>query len=526
RSFELTLAFERPPPEHVSHGRSFIELAPNSVTYRRAIANLDAVARMESGTDRRRRDIWFGEAAPRMETGANGSASERLNPEQGSAWAGALAAQDIYAIHGPPGTGKSTVLAEIMASEAKRETTLLATASSNAAVDHLLELALRQGLRAVRVGHPARVSEALQQHTLDYLIETHHERAVVDELRDEAYELMGYARRQRNQGRSKDRFGRARDAKREARELLSRAEELEALVARALLDEAQVICATLSMLSGHVLRDRRFDLALVDEATQATEPLVLGAFVSARRLVLAGDPKQLPPTVLSQKAARAGLGQSALERVMSIHNTDVCTMLREQYRMNNAIMAFPSAQSYDGQLRAHSSVAERQLPDELGAPPLLFVDTAGKGFSEERQPASSSLYNPGEGELVLGHVSRLLRDGLRGEQISVISPYSAQVQWLRAQCEEASVEIDTIDAFQGRENDAVLLSFVRSNDAGEVGFLSDERRLNVALTRARKHLAMFGDSATLSSDPVYAALIEHTQSTDAYRSAWAWPESD
>ncbi len=524
RTYDITLAFDEPPPELVSRDRAFIELAPNTVSFRRARANLDAVARMESGSERRRRDAWFGDAPLRSQDTASAGESG-LNPEQTEALERALSARDLHAIHGPPGTGKSTVLAALMAEEVARGSRVVATAASNAAVDHLLELALGRGLEAVRVGHPARVSSTLRAHTLDELLEEHPDRAMLDQLRDEAFELRGYARRQRHQGRSRERFGRARDANREARALLKRAAEHERMLTRAILDEAQVVCTTLATLSGPTLEGRRFDVAVFDEATQATEPFALAAFRAADRVVLAGDPHQLPPTVLSPEAARAGLATSALERLIAAHEPDVRTLLREQYRMNGAIMAFPSQQTYDGALRAHPSVAERRL--ELAAPdaeiPFLFIDTAGKGFSEERDDDSASLRNPGEGELALAHARSLLDAGLPPSELALVTPYAAQALWLRGHSPNPEIEIDTIDAFQGREKDVVLLTLVRSNDSGELGFLHDLRRLNVGLTRARRHLVVLGDSATLSVHPTYAALIEHAQAQDAYRSAWAWP---
>lgn len=524
RTYELTLAFDRPPPETFSRDRAFIELAPNTVTHRRALANLDAVAQMESGAERRRRDAWFGDAPPRVNESAPPQHSG-LNPEQAEALQRALEARDLHAIHGPPGTGKSTVLAALMKEEASRGSRIIATAASNAAVDHLLELALTHGLEAIRVGHPARVSESLRAHTLDDKLENHPDRAMLDELRDEAFELGGYARRQRRQGRSRERHGRARDASREARALLKRADEHERLLTRALLDEAQVVCATLATLTGPTLVGRRFDLAVFDEATQATEPLALATLRAADRVVLAGDPQQLPPTVLSPAAAQAGLAVSAIERVIEVHAPEVRTLLREQYRMSAAIMEFPSKHTYAGALRAHPSVAERRLDVTAtdARVPFLFVDTAGKGFAEEPDADTASLRNPGEGELVVQHAHALLAAGLAPSQLALVTPYAAQVLWLRSRAPHPEVEIDTVDAFQGREKDAILVSLVRSNDAGALGFLKDLRRLNVSLTRARRHVVVFGDSATLSTHPTYAALIEHAMGRDAYRSAWAWP---
>ncbi|MFP2930467.1 AAA domain-containing protein, partial [Pyxidicoccus sp. 3LG] len=413
---------------------------------------------------------------------------------------------------------------------------LLCTAASNAAVDHLLDLCLDKGLRAIRVGHPARVAPRLQEHTLDIVVEDHPDRAVSRDLFDEAWSLMGYARRQRTQGRSRERFANARASTTEAKSMLDEARALEKKAVRAVLARADVVCVTLASLDSGVLSNEKFDLALLDEATQATEPLALLGFLRAPKVVLAGDPQQLPPTVLSQEAAKAGLGVSLFERLLKDHGEGVKRMLREQYRMNARIMDFPSREMYAGELRAHPSVADRTLREvltpgaqasELDAPPVLFLDTAGKGFEEEVEPTTKSLFNAGEADLVEARVRALLAAGLSPRELAVITPYSAQAHRLRERVEalHPEVEVDTVDAFQGREKDAILVSLTRSNGEGQLGFLNDLRRINVAITRARRHLFVVGDSATLSGHPFYARFIEGTQATGGYRSAWEWPDA-
>jgi predicted DNA helicase len=289
------------------------------------------------------------------------------------------------------------------------------------------------------------------------------------------------------------------------------------------------VCATCTALEGDVLGVRSFDVALLDEATQAIEPLALMAFLKAPVLILAGDPQQLAPTVLSQEAQRRGLGVSLFERLLAEHGDTVKRLLKEQYRMHGELMQFPSSEFYGGALRAHASVASRTLGEVLrpGAalelPPLLFVDTAGKGFDEACAPGSESLRNEGEAELVAGHARALLEAGLAAGELAVITPYSAQAALVREMlASEPDVEVDSVDAFQGREKDAVLVSLVRSNAQHKLGFLEDLRRLNVAMTRARRHLFVVGDSATLASHEVYARFIEHAQAGGGYRSAWEW----
>jgi predicted DNA helicase len=283
------------------------------------------------------------------------------------------------------------------------------------------------------------------------------------------------------------------------------------------------------MLDAHVLASESFDLALLDEATQAIEPLSLLAFLKAPKVILAGDHRQLPPTVLSKEAAEKGLGKSLFERILEEFGTGVKRMLREQYRMNEGIMSFPSREMYGGELRAHPSVAERRLPEllqkkEVDAPPVLFLDTAGKGFDEASAEGDESRFNEGEAALVLARARELLDAGLPPGELAIISPYRAQATRIREQLDTAEVEVDTVDAFQGREKEAVLVSLVRSNPEGNLGFLADLRRMNVAMTRPRRHLFVVGDSATLCGNPFYARFVEEAQKAGGYRSAWEWPE--
>jgi superfamily I DNA and/or RNA helicase len=528
----VQLAFDREPPPFLHEGLLRLDRIPNDVTYERVRAGLARVKALDKGTERRKREVLLGNEPPRFDTPRDLSPTRPLNPEQQDAVARALSAEDFFLVHGPPGTGKSTVLAEIAAQAVARGQRLLCTAASNAAVDHLLDLCLDKGLRAVRVGHPARVTPRLQEHTLDLIVEEHPDRVLARDLFDEAFELFGYARRQRTQGRSRERFSNARASTTEAKSLMDDARKLERKAVRAVLERSDVVCVTLASLESGVLSHESFDLALLDEATQATEPLTLLGFLRAPTVIFAGDPQQLPPTVLSQEAAKAGLATSLFERLLADHGEGVKRMLREQYRMNTAIMSFPSKEMYGGELRAHPSVADRTLMDVLtpgasvDAPPVLFLDTAGKGFEEELEKETGSLFNPGEADLVVARARELLAAGLAPRELAVIAPYRAQARGLRERIEALSpeVEVDTVDAFQGREKDAVLVSLTRSNAEGQLGFLTDLRRINVAMTRARRHLFVVGDSATLSTHAFYARFIESTQEASSYRSAWEWAE--
>jgi superfamily I DNA and/or RNA helicase len=525
----LQVAFEAPPPEWLAEGRLRIDLVGSDVTFSRAREGLGRLKALDRGRSGERRDVLLGAAPARFERPPDFEASRPLNPEQREAVTLSLSARDFALVHGPPGTGKSSVLAEVAVQLARQGRRLLAAAASNAAVDHLLELCLAAGLRAVRVGHPARVLPHLQAHTLDLAVEEHPDRKLARELFDEAFDLLGYARRQRSRGRSRERFANAREASAEARRLMGEARELERRAVAALLDSAQVVCATLAMLGSPLLAPRRFDVALLDEATQAIEPLSLLAFLKAEVLILAGDPQQLPPTVLSQEAGRGGLGVSLFERLLADHGAPVVRMLEEQHRMHEALMGFPSREIYAGRLRAHPEIATRSLAEvlapgaEVDAPPLLFLDTAGRGFEETPAPGTESLRNEGEAELVAARARALLAAGLAPRELAVITPYRAQAALLRERLADLpELEVDSVDAFQGREKDAVLVSLVRSNAERRLGFLEDLRRMNVALTRARRHLFVVGDSATLAAHDFYARLIEHAHALGGWRSVWEW----
>lgn len=531
----LTLVFERVPPEHVTEGRLRVDLVHSDVTNQRARRAIEVLQGAERGDLKRKRELLTGRAAPSSESAASAlpsseAAPSALNPEQAEAVVRALQASDFFLVHGPPGTGKSTVLATIARRAVDAGQRLLCTAASNAAVDHLLELCVAQGLSVVRLGHPARVLPHLTAHTLDVRVEHHPDRRLSRALFDEALELMGYARRQRTQGRSRQRFANARASAASARALFDEARELERRAVRAVLDEADAVCATCSTLESGLLAQRSFDLALLDEATQAIEPLALWAFLKARRVVLAGDPEQLPPTVLSSGALELGLGVSLFERLLKLHGPSPYVLLREQYRMHAAIMAFPSEASYGGALRAHETAATRDLAPLLARPiadaaPVLFIDTAGKGYEERVDSAGQSTSNPEEAELVTRRARELLAAGLSASDLGIITPYRAQASLLRDALGDDRLEIDTVDAFQGREKEAILVSMTRSNLDGSIGFLDDTRRMNVALTRARRHLFIAGDSATLARHRYYERLIASIQERGGYRSAWEWPDA-
>ena len=359
------------------------------------------------------------------------------------------------------------------------------------------------------------------EHTLDAQVRAHESSRIAQELSDEALRLRRDARKKHDR-RGPNRFGEARAGEREARQLFAEARKLVAKAEEAVLDRAGVVCATLTGLPPGPtgpLRGRRFALAVVDEATQAVEPAVYLALLRADRAVLAGDHLQLPPTILSIHAQEGGLGLSLFERLLVAHGDALKVTLAEQHRMNEVIMRYPSDALYGGCLRAHPDVAHAAIDDC----PFELIDTAGRGFEEESPVGSDSKMNPGEAELAAAEVERLIARGIPATDIAVISPYDGQVQRIRQRLEpllDAGLEVDTVDGFQGREKDAVIVSLVRSNPDGQIGFLADVRRMNVALTRARRKLIVIGDGATISRHPFYAGLLTYAERISAWRSAW------
>jgi superfamily I DNA and/or RNA helicase len=447
-----------------------------------------------------------------------------LNPSQLDAVRFALSARDFAIIHGPPGTGKTTTVVELIRQAVRRGDRVLACAPSNLAVDNLLERLVAAGERAVRLGHPARVLPALREHTLDLMVEDHADARLARKLTKEAFALF---RKAGKYTRAKPEPGARRDMRQEARALLADARRLEDQAAERILDSATVLCATTTGLDSEVLGRRAFDLVVIDEAAQSTEPGCWIPLLRGGRLVLAGDHCQLPPTIVSREAAAQGYGVSMMERLAGLYGEAVTRPLRVQYRMNEAIMAFSALEFYGGELEADASVSGRLLIDLPGVArgpltetPVEFIDTAGAGYDEELEPDGESRLNRQEAALVERKVRALLEAGVAAADVAVIAPYAAQVRLLRERLPLPGLEVDSVDGFQGREKEAVVISLVRSNPEGEIGFLADVRRMNVALTRARGKLLVVGDSATLAAHPFYQRLFEYFEGLGAYRSVW------
>ena len=446
-----------------------------------------------------------------------------LNAAQREAIRFALSAEDIAIIHGPPGTGKTTSVVEFIRQAVARGEKVLACAPSNTAVDNLLERLAASGQRVVRVGHPARVKEELRIHTLDAIVAEHENMRVVRELLKDAEALYQKADRYT---RAKPARGAKQDMRREAKDLKAESRQLERQAINHVLDIAEVVCAT-TAIDDAVLGDRKFDWVVLDEACQTTEPASWIPLMRGERILLAGDHCQLPPTVVSKDAGQEGLARSMMERLVETYGAAITRQLDVQYRMHEAIMRFSSAQFYADTLIADELVCGHLLSHLSGVKsspwtdePMTFIDTAGADCNEEAELDGSSRCNPAEGRLVISKVQQLQEAGVAAGDIAVISPYAAQVRWLRERAPDPAIEIDTVDGFQGREKEAIVISLVRSNRECEIGFLTDTRRMNVALTRARRKLILIGDSATLGGHLFYAALLDYFQKIDGYHTIW------
>jgi ATP-dependent RNA/DNA helicase IGHMBP2 len=451
-----------------------------------------------------------------------------LNASQQAAVGFALQAPEVALIHGPPGTGKTRTLVELVRQAVRRGERVFVTAASNAAVDNLAERLIAAGVPLLRLGHPARVAPSVLASTLDARLDQSDARRLAKRYMADARDLRSRIQKRRARGQLDFREARAMqdEAKQRTREAYGQLDLARELI----FAEAKVVCATAVGADSALLASFKFDRVVLDEATQAVDPWALAALLQADRAVLAGDPCQLPPTVIDGVAAQSGLARTLFERLSERHGERFLRLLDVQYRMHEALMRFPSDSMYQGRLRAADEVATRRLEqlgvqaDPLRPGPLVFLDTAGKGYDEERSEADPSTRNPGQAERVALEVERLLARGLAPSALGVITPYDAQVRLLRARLRascELGLEISSVDGFQGREKEAIVVDLVRSNQDAELGFLRDVRRMNVALTRAKRFVLVVGDSATLAQDAYYRAFMDAAEAQGAAISAWA-----
>jgi ATP-dependent RNA/DNA helicase IGHMBP2 len=434
-----------------------------------------------------------------------------LNSSQQTAVKTILGAQDLAIVHGPPGTGKTTTLvAAINALIAQGEPQILVVAPSNTAVDLLSEKLSKTGLNILRIGNPVRVTERLQKLTLDSRMAEHGQMKEVKKLKKMAAEFKNMAHKYKRS------FGKAEREQRkalfnEAHRIMRDVAKIEEFVAEDVISKAQVITATLVGADHYTIKDLTFKTVIMDEAGQALEPAAWIPILKAQRVILAGDHLQLPPTV---KLQQSGLATTLLEKCVALH-PEAVTLLEEQYRMNTQIMSFSSLKFYNNKLTAHPLVANRLLSPE--DKPFTFIDTAGAGYEEQAEGTSTA--NPEEAAFVVRHIVAMNYSSV---SVAVIAPYKEQVGLLKALLLGIAVEVNTVDGFQGQERDVIYISLTRSNSDGTIGFLSDYRRMNVAMTRARLKLVLVGDSATLAQTPFYAELIAYAENLGGYQSVWEY----
>ena len=561
-NYSITVVFDEKPQGFVYGDSLRIDLYVNDITFQRMLDALDKFknAKKDSRIGELQKKIldlaeveWKEQPIDNIEW-----VNEDLNESQKDAVKNALKAKDFYLIQGPPGTGKTMTAIEIINQGVKEEKDILATADSNVAVDNLVERLVNSGTEVLRLGHPIRVTPLLRKHTLDYKILEHPDYKKAEELREEAQDLLDqqddyqHPGNSLRRGMSDDLIKKKAQKNQGARgvkpaiikemaewiklqekinDIFDKIDRLEQNAVKELIDSAEVICTTNSTAGSELLDDYSFDLVVIDEATQSTEPASLIPFVKGEKNVLIGDHKQLPPTILSQKAAEKGLRKSMFERLYEIYGKNIRSMLEIQYRMHDDIMNFSNYEFYNGKLQSAPEVADHTLRDlgyELKGKkcftdksldpehPIVFIDTKEMTAEERSLKGSNSYDNPVEMEVLLDIVDEALKSELKPEQIAVIAPYKDQVDLFKKHNNLENLEINTVDGFQGREKEVVLISLVRSNECNNIGFLRDLRRINVALTRAKRKLIVIGDSSTVTKNETYDNLINYIKENGLY----------
>lgn len=453
------------------------------------------------------RDVLLGEAQPEFRS-LHHAAMPWLNASQNAAVNKVLDARETAIVHGPPGTGKTTTLVEAISETLKRELQVLVCAPSNAAVDWISEQLYRRGIPVLRIGNPLRINDVMMQCSYEYRYASH----------PDYLELFG-VRNSLREIKSRPKLGDKEHN--QIRKLQHREMELEVKIREELFANSGVIACTLIGSANRLLERRHFGTVFIDEAAQALEAACWTAILKADRVVFAGDHQQLPPTIKCHEAGKEGLEKTLMQKLVKSKPSCV-TLLDVQYRMNRDIMEFSSRHFYHGKLKADPSVAER-LVSPIDKP-LLWVDTSKCDFGEQ-QSRSLSRSNHEEAKLLMktlmDYVKLIGMERLLREQtdFGIISPYKAQVRLLRKYLRNNKmlkplrhqISVNTVDGFQGQERDVILISMVRDNESGNIGFLNDLRRMNVAITRARMKLIIFGNAETLSKTKFYEKLVAYFQ---------------
>lgn len=532
---KLKLALrEEELPDWAQDGKLGIDLLFDEVSYQEMFSALEqADNKLLDKNEGLLTRIMINETQPHFFEEDSKCVLPQLNDKQQLAVHKILSAAQLAVVHGPPGTGKTTTLVAAIKQLIKQEKgQILVTAPSNAAVDLLTEKLSADGIKVLRIGNPARVDAKAQIHTLDNKLSEAAISKEVKRLKKQAREYVDMAHKYKRN------FGKAEREQRkalfnEARKVMKEVEQTEQYMIDTLLSEAQVITTTLVGSNHYTIKNRKYAAVVIDEAAQALEPACWIPILKTDKLILAGDHYQLPPTVKSGDAAAKGLYNTLFDKVVQYYPNAV-VMLEEQYRMHAHIMGYSAQHFYQNKLTAHHTVANHLIDSSDTA--LTFIDTAGCGYDEIQQ--GTSTYNPEEAAFLFRHLELVVENIVANTKlahfptIGILSPYKEQVLQLQELLLHVpallpyrdKISVNTIDSFQGQERDIMYISLTRSNQDNTIGFLSDVRRMNVAMTRARKKLVVIGDSATLSVHPFYAEFISYAEALNSWVSAWEFAD--
>lgn len=532
----IKVAFDKSIPRWALKKKVRLDLYANDITFRRMEDNLKHL----SLKGKNALEYILNERNPKKNrsTPYINYIDQSLNKSQKSAIENALSCENFHLIHGPFGTGKTRTLVELISQETRQNHKVLATAESNAAVDNILErLMENKKLNLTRLGHPQRVSKHNITQTLAYKVEQHKLNKKIKKIHKKIDNLIekrsvhtkptpqyrrGYGDYDILHNASKGKGGRGIspdkmksmanwiEINQEIDEYHDEIKRIENRMIKNIVEESDVILATNSSSALEAIARVKFDVAIIDEASQATIPSVLIPIAKAHRFILAGDHKQLPPTIISEKAN--GLEKTLFEELIKIYPFK-SQLLNVQYRMNSLLMEFPNKEFYNGSLKSDSSVDDITINDILNSTyeeeALLFIDTSDiDSYGESHLKDSKSIINKIEADIAVDLAKNYISAGVSEEDIGIISPYADQVKIIQ---DKTPVEVKTVDGFQGREKEIIIISTVRSNDNENIGFLKDLRRLNVAITRAKRKLIIIGHKDTLISNPTYSRLIEFVE---------------
>lgn len=531
----IKVAFDKKVPKWALKKKVRLDLYANDITFRRMEDNLKHL----SLKGKNALEYMLTDRNPKKnrKTPYIDYIDKNLNRSQKIAIENGLSCENFFLIHGPFGTGKTRTLVELISQETRQNHKVLATAESNAAIDNILErLMENKKLNLTRLGHPQRVSKNNITYSLAYKVEKHDLNKRIKKIHKKIDRLIekrssftkptpqfrrGYGDYDILYNASKGKGGRGIspdkmksmaqwiEYNQEIDEMHTNIKRIENKMIRNIIEESDVILATNSSAALESIAKTKFDVAIIDEASQATIPSILIPIAKAHRFILAGDHKQLPPTIIS---AKAGELENTLFEALIRKYPNKSQLLNIQYRMNRLLMKFPNSEFYNNSLKSDSSVDKIKISDIIDSSydeeALLFMDTSNINNKEEHLKDSKSIVNKFEAKIAVGVANDYLIAGVNEEDIGIISPYADQVKVMQ---EKTPVEVKTVDGFQGREKEIIIISTVRSNDYGNIGFLSDLRRLNVAITRAKRKLIIIGNKETLKSNPTYERLIEFVE---------------